>query len=457
MRSHLGFPTLANWVAMLRADVDGAICLTDENGDEPFYESCVHASARVFSSPGMALRLMSDVRERGVQGLVATKNARPGELIMDVEDVFTPGLGDVPSLLLAANCCDRVLEDIAGTAWFRAAEKQVRSLRDRAISIAWKYQQLLRSSSLLAGAFPVEDFVDWAVLDLAAPLAEARFGSGATAFLQALPDPLSGMSLEQMLRESDGMDVVRVLARATTTFRPRGLIANRAAEPDDILVALRVAYNFADFERDPMFWRMRRWERHNPRFPLLREWRLLDPLQVIQDQRYWETDLRVIMDMDLAGEGLSVFKMDLDGFKVINEELGHSRGDEAIRVYCRTVLDTLRETAEVYRRGGDEVVALAPGLRQPAAATLAEELRARIELAMEEWGTEHALSKSVTASIGLVDVDPGCSFEMVVELMDKAQTEAKAGGKNRVIVMSCKADDTSVPRYDTAEPTNQNV
>jgi diguanylate cyclase (GGDEF)-like protein len=239
------------------------------------------------------------------------------------------------------------------------------------------------------------------------------------------------MTREAMLAGCDGIDVMRVLAAALQFFRPRGLQAVRTLDADGLM---RLAFDFAEFESDRAFWKMRKWERQNPKYPLLRLWRLLDPLQVVLDQRYWEADLKSMMASYSEAEGLILFKMDLDNFKEVNDALGHAGGDEAIRVYCRTVQAILGTVAEVYRRGGDEVVAFAPGLRKPRASALAEAVRSEIERTFLRWGAEHRLRRCPTASIGVVEVDAKSTYSGVVRLLDETQLRAKREGKNRVVL-----------------------
>ncbi len=441
MKSQIDFPMLANWVSMLRAEIDGAIWLSDDDNDGRFYEKCAHPSSRVVPSPGVAYQLLNHVKRKGVKGLVATISTTSKVNDNSSDDIFWPGLGDVASLLLASECCDRILEEITGSTWFKCAEKEVGSLKEQSISVSWIFEQMLRLTSLQPGLFSIENFIDWNNLKFSIPAVKANFGMEAVDHINVLQVTLLGMTLEEKLMDCDGMNAVRVLASATKMFHPRGLQASQVVSADYILGMLRVAYDFNELESDPIYWRMRRWERYNPRFPLLRKWRLLDPLQVVQDQRYWESDLKFMIQMDQNREGMSAFKMDLDNFKAVNEHLGHTNGDEAIRIYCKIVYDLFKEIGEVYRRGGDEIVALAPGLRQPAALDLAEKIRCTIEAEFLRWGNDRGLSQCPTASIGVVDIEPGCAYENVIQLMDQAQSSAKTEGKNRVILMLCKVKD----------------
>jgi diguanylate cyclase (GGDEF)-like protein len=238
------------------------------------------------------------------------------------------------------------------------------------------------------------------------------------------------------LRACDGTDAVRVLSAATHYFHPRGISAYRIVDTEELLQLLRVSYDLSEIEGDQMFWQMKRWERANARYPLLRRWRSLDPLGVVWDQRYWEVDLASTLKFLDSGEPLAAFKTDLDNFKAVNDLLGHAGGDEAIRLYCSILKRVFEKTAEVYRRGGDEVIALAPGLDRDHAEQLAEKLRSAVESEFREWGGQRGLPAPPTASIGLVLANATHSVADLVRLLDEAQGEAKRRGKNCVVCVS---------------------
>jgi len=92
------------------------------------------------------------------------------------------------------------------------------------------------------------------------------------------------------------MITVELAAEATSEFRPRGLSANRNCAPGDFLSMMRLAFDLAELESDRLYSLMRGWERKNGRFSLLKPWRLLDPLHTVLDQRYWHSDLVVLLD-----------------------------------------------------------------------------------------------------------------------------------------------------------------
>lgn len=131
---------------------------------------------------------------------------------------------------------------------------------------------------------------------------------------------------------------------------------------------------------------------------------------------------------------IAALKMDLDNFKAVNDELGHSAGDEAIRFYCSIVKEAVGKRGYVYRRGGDELVAIVPRIDSSSARELAEKIRGQVESKFRQWATERGLAASPTASIGLVVSTSRPSLE-VIKLMDQAQKRAKEEGKNRVVTL----------------------
>jgi diguanylate cyclase (GGDEF)-like protein len=439
MREHLDVNVLANWVCMLRSDVDGAIWIADDSDDARFYERCIHHKGRIVPAPDSAVALMRQVSLRGAQGVVATVR---GSFHLDTENnnLFQLSVGDTTTLLIHSPGADRVLQEVCGMSWLRACEREVGSVRQRSILLAWRLDALTRPwieshPRCLDVLMKAEELIEWRTFELAWPRVLAIFDGYELplGFEESLirlqpPQPIDGY-----LGPSGGRVVVNILAAATRLFRPRGIRAEREVGPTDLVSMFRAAFDLHDLDREPMYWRMRSWERENRRYPLLSRWRTLDPLQVLLDQRYWKQDLHYMLELLGSDEPLAAFKMDLDNFRNINNSLGHAAGDEAIRFYGSIVVDILGHVAEVYRRGGDEIVAFAPGLGFDSAKILAETLRADVEKKFRDWALPRGLESFPTASIGVTIANRECSAEEIERLVDEAQHEAKASGKNRVI------------------------
>lgn len=439
MREYIGVDVLTNLVSMLRADIDGAILLSDDDTEARFYEKCSHEVARVVPSHSVALQLLERIKARNVAGVVATVSN--SQAVADLPNgVFQPSLGDVASLLLSSKCCEQALLEIGGAPWLKACDKEspAGSLIDRAVLLGWALDLTSTAEQKAFSPSMAESYIDWSSLVLLDERIVSDFGASASLKIADFLTEGETRSRFDLLAESNGMIAVELLAAATRNFRPRGLESSRKYSASDFLGMMRLAFDLAELESDRIYWKMRAWERENRKFTILRRWRILDPLKVVLDQRYWEGDLRNMLENDSACVGMTAIKMDLDNFKNVNEALGHSGGDEAIRLACTVLVSVLASVAEIYRRGGDELIALAPGLRGPTAVELAESLRKSIEDQFRAWGTAKGLERPPTASIGVVDVPPNSIYHDVVALLDEAQGQAKRDGKNRVVVCNCQ-------------------
>ncbi len=127
--------------------------------------------------------------------------------------------------------------------------------------------------------------------------------------------------------------------------------------------------------------------------------------------------------------GFALCYLDLDGFKAINDALGHEAGDQVLRVVAGRLVTTLREVDTVARLGGDELVLLLRDIdtREQVEQTLArilEQIAARITLQERDC--------HVSASIGIaLYPDDGQDPETLLRHADHAMYAAKEQGKNR--------------------------
>jgi len=97
-----------------------------------------------------------------------------------------------------------------------------------------------------------------------------------------------------------------------------------------------------------------------------------------------------------SGVPLAVLLSDLNGFKNVNDNFGHLVGNKLLQQIAKNLKSACREYDQVGRLGGDEFVFVLPELSKDGA----EELKPRLELAVEEAGQQICGAKVVTASIG---------------------------------------------------------
>jgi diguanylate cyclase (GGDEF)-like protein len=438
VRESINIDVLTNWVCMLRAEVDGAVWLADDDVDARFYERLAHEKSRIVPCRGSAIPLLHSVEQRGTQGVVAV--VRGIATANDAHNIFRPARGDVASLLLMSSHGQTVMTEIVGHVWLSAAEKEVGSLRNRILQIASSIATIrsaypARASDLLKPE-SLHQSIDWSRLELSWPVIQASLEDEPITEIQQRCEAHSRQDVEGLIAQCEGVDAIHLFASSTQFYRPRGLQPYRQVDASTCVSMLRVAFQPSDIEGDQLFWKMKKWERCHPRYPLLSRWRELDPLGVVWDQRYWEKDLAALLKTLEPAAMLALLKMDLDNFKAVNERLGHTAGDEAIRVYCATVREVCSGNGEVYRRGGDEVVVLAPGLSQGTARELAESIRATVEVRFAAWAQTRDLESGPTASIGLTLASSDEHVASILERLDIAQKNAKTQGKNRVVVLT---------------------
>ena len=126
--------------------------------------------------------------------------------------------------------------------------------------------------------------------------------------------------------------------------------------------------------------------------------------------------------------------IDLDGFKHVNDTMGHSYGDELIMRVASCLRGCLRETDVIGRLGGDEFAIVLGSATVEAATTVAEKILHTVaEHAVVTSDARHA---SVTASIGVTPFDAHSALdaEALLVAADLAMYSAKESGRNRVAV-----------------------
>jgi diguanylate cyclase (GGDEF)-like protein len=149
----------------------------------------------------------------------------------------------------------------------------------------------------------------------------------------------------------------------------------------------------------------------------------------LPNRRFLEERLRN-SDSRTAG-WVAILFVDLDGFKLVNDRLGHSVGDRVLREVGQRLRTAVRDTDIVARYGGDEFVVVAEVADADAADALAERIRCRVE---EPYG-ETPFEVPVTASIGLALADGSepVATDQLIRLADQAMYNAKSAGGNRTI------------------------
>jgi diguanylate cyclase len=135
--------------------------------------------------------------------------------------------------------------------------------------------------------------------------------------------------------------------------------------------------------------------------------------------------------LERSGGDLSIGLLDIDNFKRLNDELGHSAGDEALKSLAAIVSKTLRPTDRVARYGGEEFVVLLP----ETPASEGEQVLTRLQRSLTGGLFMHKDKQVfVTFSAGVTAYRPDERIEDSLERADQALYEAKRTGKNRTCI-----------------------
>jgi len=158
---------------------------------------------------------------------------------------------------------------------------------------------------------------------------------------------------------------------------------------------------------------------------------LVDGLTGIANRRQCEDSLTSeIARSDRLAAPLSLVLADLDDFKRINDEHGHTVGDDVLREFAAVLRATVRESDIAGRWGGEEFVLILPGTDAEGGARLADRVRAA--LAERSFAGRDGEVVTVTCSFGVAELHEGERERELFAAADGALYRAKREGKNRV-------------------------
>ncbi len=152
-----------------------------------------------------------------------------------------------------------------------------------------------------------------------------------------------------------------------------------------------------------------------------------DPLTQISNRLHLDALLEsCLVEARRKNEPLSVAIFDLDHFKQVNDDFGHQAGDGVLQRTAE-ILKLLVPSGFVGRWGGEEFLAILPGLGGNEAIAFGE--RVRIALEKERFSVD----RQITISAGVATMAPGDTPDSLVGRADKALYQAKATGRNKVV------------------------
>ena len=245
---------------------------------------------------------------------------------------------------------------------------------------------------------------------------------------RTLGNMAEGMATERLVHVKGRTDEVGTLMRSFG--RMLQTVEQQAAEINEFASKLDAAY--------------RELESTNMR---LKEFSFKDEVTGLYNRRFFSMRL----DEELAryrrfNHPASVVLMDLDGFKAVNDDLGHAVGDETLRDVAQVLQKHSRGINVVSRYGGDEFAILLVETSKAGARLYAERMRQVIA----SFPFSHG--KIITASLGVASVpdDEASTAEDLFRAADEALYAAKRAGKNQVAAIEHPEKDMTWSRPETS-------
>ncbi|RDD35261.1 Response regulator PleD [Wolbachia endosymbiont of Cylisticus convexus] len=165
------------------------------------------------------------------------------------------------------------------------------------------------------------------------------------------------------------------------------------------------------------------------------EMSIKDPLTNCYNRRYFDAYLRnIVKDSVEKDRSLSLMMLDIDYFKMVNDNFGHNAGDEFLKQVQKRISENIRVTDLLARFGGEEFVVVMPDTSILDACTIAERVRkviAKKPFMLADKNTAHNL----TVSIGIAEIQKS-DLDNIKEFIiraDKYLYKAKNSGRNRVV------------------------
>jgi diguanylate cyclase (GGDEF)-like protein len=168
------------------------------------------------------------------------------------------------------------------------------------------------------------------------------------------------------------------------------------------------------------------------RYLRVRERAFVDDVTDLYNARYLlEATEREVRRAERYGNALSILFLDLDRFKLVNDQHGHLVGSGALRQLAQVLLQCVRTVDTVARYGGDEFTIILVDTEEDVAGQIAERIRQAVETTSFE--ATDGVTLRLTCSVGIAAYPAhGSRPDELLDAADKAMYRAKSNGRNKV-------------------------
>ena len=156
----------------------------------------------------------------------------------------------------------------------------------------------------------------------------------------------------------------------------------------------------------------------------------MDPLMGIGNRRALISRLDDLKKKKADRYSVRLMILDIDDFKIINDNYGHICGDEVLICLGEIIKEkTINQKIEAYRYGGEEIVLLFLNMKKEDAVSVAEDIRETFQKTTYSFDARVC----ITLSGGIAEMNPAMSSEEMIDAADARLYLAKKSGKNRIL------------------------
>ncbi len=292
---------------------------------------------------------------------------------------------------------------------------------ERHLSIIDKLLKVLLAASLLAGVIGMSGWYKSAytmvnylsiicpVVFITAAAVRVRQGSGsAFYFLTGWLAPLAGILLKSF-------------SVYMPEYIPTGYFIPAGTGAEVVFLSFAISNSFRNTlnEKDEI-------QKEEEKY---RELSIKDPLTSLYNKRYFIDRLKKEEFTAFINNSVfSIIMMDIDDFKVVNDNFGHVEGDKVLIRLSDKIRECIRNTDIPCRYGGEEFAVILPDISSKEAFYIAERIRLRIGEKQDLFSRNKKIA--ITISIGIAEYNGKDSYEELIKRADAALYKAKANGKN---------------------------
>jgi diguanylate cyclase (GGDEF)-like protein/PAS domain S-box-containing protein len=274
---------------------------------------------------------------------------------------------------------------------------------------------------------------------------QIQFASERALSLIGLAREFGGTMLTMLAADLDQVPLRAAIGDVVQTRQPNRVEARLKTPESEVWFELRLSLFATDFGLEEILVVGRDMSVQHATEERLRHMATHDALTELPNRLLLSDRIRmVIAAARRSGQGFSIATVGLDGFKKVNDGLGHPVGDAVLRMAATRLRKTLRDSDTLARVGGDEFVAILPATYSDAQIKL---VTGRLLATLQSPFEIDSHTIYIGASIGVAIYPQHAEDEVrLVALADAAMTRAKETGKARCVVYSARQ--SGPPEHD---------